>query len=166
MLSSCHDSHSAESSNFLGSRCVYHFTKCPYHLKDRSIRNYGFLLSHSPSVLYPFYPIHPVSYPLIISPLLNFLPKHLSSSPPSWVVDWFWWLVWLSGFLLLCCGFSCVVGCFLILFLWAFSYPIHPVYLQLSFTPHLNFLIHPNLSVLVLVKVMRNSTYKVGWEEW
>ena len=47
-----------------------------------------------------------------------------------------------------------------------FSYPIHPVYLQLSFTPHLNFLIHPNLSVLVLVKVMRNSTYKVGWEEW
>ena len=64
------------------------------------------LLSHSPSVLYPFYPIHPVSYPLIISPLLNFLPKPLSSSPLSWVVDWFWWLVWLSG---LCSFYSCFV---------------------------------------------------------
>ena len=47
-----------------------------------------------------------------------------------------------------------------------FFYPIHPVYLQLSFTPHLNLLLKPNLSVLVLVKVMGNSTYKVGWEEW
>ena len=45
-------------------------------------------------------------------------------------------------------------------------YPIHPVYLQLSFTPHLKSLTKPNLSVLVLVKVMRNSTYKVGWKEW
>lgn len=51
-------------------------------------------------------------------------------------------------------------------FLWGFFYPIHPVYLQLSFTPHLKSLTKPNLSVLVLVKVMRNSTYKVGWEEW
>ena len=59
-------------------------------------------------------------------------------------------------------GVWCLVECFL----WGVFYPIHPVYLQLSFTPHLNFLIHPNLSVLVLVKVMRNSTYKVGWEEW
>ena len=61
--------------------------------------------------------------------------------------------------------FLCCCGLFSSLFLF-FSYPIHPVYLQLSFIPHLNFLIHPNLSVLVLVKVMRNSTYKVGWEEW
>lgn len=61
---------------------------------------------------------------------------------------------------------SVVFGVMVECFLWAFSYPIHPVYLQLSFTPHLNFLIYPNLSVLVLVKVIRNSTYKVGWEEW
>ncbi len=61
---------------------------------------------------------------------------------------------------------SVVFGVCSVLFFMGFSYPIHPVYLQLSFTPHLNFLIHPNLSVLVLVKVMRNSTYKVGWEEW
>ena len=112
------------------------------------------------------YPIHPVSYPLIIFPLLNFLFKPLSSSPLSWVVDWFWWLVWLSGFLLLCCGFSCVVVFGLFCFLWGFLYPIHPVYLTLIFTPHLKLLTKPNLSVLVLVKVMRNSTYKVGWEEW
>ena len=52
------------------------------------------------------------------------------------------------------------------LFLWASFYPIHPVYLQLSFTPHLKSLTKPNLSVLVLVKLMRNSTYKVGWKEW
>ena len=160
MLSSCHDSHSAESANFRGSRCVYHFTNCPYHLKDRSIRNYGFLLPHSPSVLYPFYPIHPVSYPLIISPLLNFLIKHLSSSPPSWVVDWFWWLVWLSGLcsfyscfvflcrfygwlVLLCFGFIGSVGLVWVCFLLSFFYPIHPVSFPLSFTQPLNFLIKP-----------------------
>ena len=61
---------------------------------------------------------------------------------------------------------SVVFGVMVVVFFWGFSYPIHPVYLQLSFTPHLNFLIHPNLSVLVLVKMVRNSTYKVGWEEW
>ena len=61
---------------------------------------------------------------------------------------------------------SVVFGVMVECFLWAFFYPIHPVYLQLSFTPHLKSLTKPNLSVLVLVKVMRNSTYKVGWEEW
>ena len=148
--------------NLLTSLCH----QCVYHLKDRSIRNYGLLLPHSPSVLYTFYHIHPVSYTLIISPLLNFLPKHLSSSPPSWVVD----LVLIVGLVewifvvVLWFFLFCSLVCFLLLSL--FLYPIHPVYLQLSFTPHLNFLIHPNLSVLVLVKVMRNSTYKVGWEEW
>ena len=63
-----------------------------------------------------------------------------------------WIFVVVSWFFLCCCV---LVECFL----WAFSYPIHPVYLQLSFTPHLNLLRKPNLSVLVLVKVMRNSTY-------
>ena len=58
--------------------------------------------------------------------------------------------------------FGVMVECFLLVVF----YPIHPVYLQLSFTPHLKLLLKPNLSVLVLVKVMRNSTYKVGWEEW
>ena len=62
--------------------------------------------------------------------------------------------------------YSVVFGVMVECFLWGFSYPIHPVYLQLSFTPLLNFLIHPNLSVLVLVKVMRNSTYKVEWKKW
>lgn len=61
---------------------------------------------------------------------------------------------------------SVVFGVMVVVFFMGFFYPIHPVYLQLSFTPHLNFLIHPILSVLVSVKVMRNSTYKVGWEEW
>ena len=61
---------------------------------------------------------------------------------------------------------SVVFGVMVECFLWAFSYPIHPVYLQLSFTPHLKSLTKPNLSVLVLVKVVRNSTYKVEWEEW
>ena len=130
-----------------------------------------------PKLWASFYPIHPVSYtlstpftqcpiPLSFTPLLNLLFKPLSSSPPSWVVDWFWWLVWLSGFLSLCCGFSCVAVVWFSSFLLLFFYTIHPVYLQLSFTPHLNFLTKPNLSVLVLVKVMRNSTYKVGWEVW
>ena len=61
---------------------------------------------------------------------------------------------------------SVVFGVMVECFYGGLSYPIHPVYLQLSFTPHLKLLIHPILSVLVLVKVMRNSTYKVGWEEW
>ena len=77
---------------------------------------------------------------------------------------------------LMWCGL--VVFCFLVwvllVLLWfglfsslflLFSYPIHPVSLTPSLTPLLNFLIKANLSVLVLVKVMRNSTYKVGWEE-
>ena len=168
------------------------FNRCGYHLPDMLTRMIltaqNLLTSLSLDVFIAWrtglseimgcsYPIHPVSYtlstpftqcpiPLSFTPLLNFLPKHLSSSPPSWVVDWFWWLVWLSGFLSFFCGFSCIVVFGFLLFYFSFSYPIHPVYLQLSFTPHLNFLIHPNLSVLVLVKVMRNSTYKVGWEEW
>ena len=70
-----------------------------------------------------------------------------------------WIFVVVLWFFLCCCGL-------VVVFLWGFSYPIHPVYLQLSFTPHLNFLIHPNLSVLVLVKMVKISTYKVGWEEW
>ena len=44
-------------------------------------------------------------------------------------------------------------------------YPIHPVSFTLIFTPLLNFLFKPNLTGRGLVKVVRNSTYKVGWEE-
>ena len=43
-----------------------------------------------------------------------------------------------------------------------FFYPIPPVSFTLIFYPHLNLLRKPNLSVLVLVKMVRNSTYKVG----
>ena len=70
------------------------------------------------------------------------------------------WIFVVVLWFFLYCG-VCSVLFFMVLF-----YPIHPVYLQLSFTPHLKLLTKPNLSVLVLVKVMRNSTYKVGWEEW
>ena len=62
--------------------------------------------------------------------------------------------------------FSMVFGVMVECFLWGVFYPIHPVYLQLSFTPHLKSLTKPNLSVLVLVKMVGNSTYKVGWKEW
>ena len=47
-----------------------------------------------------------------------------------------------------------------------FLYPIHPVSSTLIFYPHLRLLQKPNLSGRGLVKVMRNSTYKVGWKEW
>ena len=70
-----------------------------------------------------------------------------------------WIFVVVLWFFLCCCGLVWV--CFLLFF-----YPIHPVYLQLSFTPHLKSLTKPNLLVLILVKVVRNSTYKVGWKEW
>ena len=70
------------------------------------------------------------------------------------------WIFVVVLWFFLCCGVMVVV------FLWGSFYPIHPVYLQLSFTPHLKSLTKPNLSVLVLVKMVRNSTYKVGWEEW
>ena len=70
------------------------------------------------------------------------------------------WIFVVVLWFLLCCGV--IVECFF----FSSFYPIHPVYLQLSFTPHLKLLTKPNLSVLVLVKVMRNSTYKVRWEEW
>ena len=63
-------------------------------------------------------------------------------------------------------GFDSWFVWFFLLYFFSSFYPIHPVYLQLSFTPHLKSLTKPILSVLVLVKVMRNSTYKVGWEEW
>ena len=66
------------------------------------------------------------------------------------------WIFVVVLWFFLCCGVGSV------LFFMVFFYPIHPVYLQLSFTPHLKSLTKPNLSVLVLVKVMRNSTYKVG----
>ena len=46
------------------------------------------------------------------------------------------------------------------------DYPIHPVSLALFFCPHLKFLLKHVLSGRGLVKVMRNSTYKVGREEW
>ena len=71
----------------------------------------------------------------------------LSSSTPFSGVVWF------------SCGF------FSSLFL-LFSYPIHPVSYTLIFSPLLNFLFKPDLSGRGLVKVMRNSTYKVGWKEW
>ena len=55
---------------------------------------------------------------------------------------------------------------FFSLTLLLFSYPIHPVSLTLIFTPLLNFLLKNVLSGRGLVKVVRNSTYKVGWKEW
>ena len=93
------------------------------------------------------YPIRPVSYtlstpftqcpiPLSFTPLLNFLFKPLSSSPPSWVVDWFWWLVWLSGFLSLCCGFSCFVV-WSVLFFLLFLLPHSPSVPSTFFYPSL-----------------------------
>lgn len=44
-------------------------------------------------------------------------------------------------------------------------YPIQPVSFTLSRIPHLNLLRKPNLSGRGLVKMVRNSTYKVGWKE-
>ena len=112
----------------------------------------GFL-PHSPSVLYTF-------YPLSQTPLFSSTSALFSTSSLMWFCLFSCVVVLMVGFLVL--WLSCHSTSLFLLFL----YPIHPVYLQLSFTPHLNFLIHPNLSVLVLVKVMRNSTYKVGWKEW
>ena len=120
------------------------FTQCPIHF-----------LSHSPSVpstfFYPSFKL-PTQTSIFFSTLMSGWLV-LMVSLGEWifvVVLWFFLYcgVWFSSFLLL------------------FSYPIHPVYLQLSFTPHLKSLTKPNLSVLVLVKVMRNSTHKVGWQEW
>ena len=68
------------------------------------------------STFLPSTPFTQCPIPLSFTPLLNLLFKPLSSSPPSWVVDWFWWLVWLSGFLLLCRGFSCVAVVWLSVF--------------------------------------------------
>ena len=47
-----------------------------------------------------------------------------------------------------------------------FFYPIHPVYFTLSLSPLLNFLLKHVLLGRGSVKVIRNSTYKVGWKEW
>ena len=82
------------------------------------------------------------------------------SSPRFLSILLFSHATWCGYFVFLYCGVW-----FSSLFLF-FSYPIHPVFYTLSFTPHLKSLTKLNLSVLVLVKVMRNSTYKVGWEEW
>lgn len=66
--------------------------------------------------------------------------------------------------LVVCLGWC--YGCVLFFCSYGLSYPIRPVSFTIIFTPLLNFLIKLNLSVLVLVKVMRNSTYKAGWKEW
>ena len=128
------------------------FTQCPLHLPN--------FLS-----LIPLFFFIPTPSGVALSHTLLFPTHHhfLFFSPLSqewgfclleeWLIGFVWlvWFVFFSSFLPT---------------LLLFFYPIHPVYLQLSFTPHLNFLIHPNLSVLVLVKMLRNSTYKVGWKEW
>ena len=126
---------------------------------------WGFL-PHSPSVLYPFYPIHPVSYTLIFYPSFK-LPTQTSIFFSTLMSGWLvlmvslveWIFVVVSWFFLCCGVWFCAC-------LRLFFYPIRPVYLTLIFTPHLKLLTKPNLSVLVLVKMVRNSTYKVGWEEW
>ena len=57
-------------------------------------------------------------------------------------------------------GFVMAV-CFLL-----FSYPIYPVSFTPILTPLLNFLLKHVLSGRGLVKVIRNSTYKIGYKEW
>ena len=115
------------------------------------------LLPHSPSVPYTFYPLFltPFSPPLLLIPtffICGLLEEWLSSFGSLFGFSCVGFMVW-------CCGW-------LFFSFYGLFYPIHPVSSTLSLTPLLNFLFKPNLSGRGLVKVMRNSTYKVGWEEW